>query len=237
MRLLRAVDERQVVHALPWFGGPYMPNAHSLCGLRMLPPVLHRAVDFEAGPDCCIGCIGGAEELRAEGGSVVSQLAIADVGAPAIARELRIVIPGEPVAQGRPKIGRWASNDGRSGVTARDPAKSRNWKAFAMDYFEQELERLGHPVPFARQGEPVELLVSAFFSCPKSDHRKLPRPERPKLGRPDYDNLAKIVGDAGNGVLWHDDAQIYDGRARKLIAAQGDRARLEISVRVLEVSR
>lgn len=175
------------------------------------------------------------------------QLALADllpaaaseaVGNLQQARELRIVLPGEPVAQGRGKVGKWKSRDGREGTTVRDPAKSRNWKAFAMERFAQTLEAAGIEWPWALEDEPVELLVVAYFACPKSQQRKTsPRPERPKLSKPDFDNLAKIVGDAGNGVLWHDDAQIYDGRARKVIAAQGEPARVEILVRKAEASR
>lgn len=167
----------------------------------------------------------------------MSQLALlppdaAIAPAPVSSRELRIVIPGEPVAQGRGRVGRWRANDGRTGLTVRDPAKSRNWKAFAQERFEQALEAAGLSVPFAREGEAVELVVTALFACPKSQQRRIPRPERPKLGRPDADNLAKIVQDAGNGVLWHDDAQVYDVHARKVIAAQGEPARVEIVVRV-----
>lgn len=36
---------------------------------------------------------------------------------------------------------------------------------------------------------------------------------------PDYDNLAKGVGDALNGVAWHDDAQVVDAFTRKRYAA------------------
>jgi Holliday junction resolvase RusA-like endonuclease len=32
--------------------------------------------------------------------------------------------------------------------------------------------------------------------------------KKPPQGRPDVDNLAKLVLDAGNGILWDDDSQI-----------------------------
>jgi Holliday junction resolvase RusA-like endonuclease len=38
-------------------------------------------------------------------------------------------------------------------------------------------------------------------------------PARGKL-RGDLDNIAKAIGDAGNGVLWNDDAQIEELHAR-----------------------
>lgn len=144
-----------------------------------------------------------------------------------------VTIPGEPVAQGRGKVGKWKARDGREGVTVRDPAKSRNWKAFAQARMEAALEEAGIPLPYAGVGEAVELTVVAYFTCPKSDHRKrFPCPRRPKLGRPDYDNLAKIVGDAGNGVLWMDDDQVFAGHTEKWIAAQGEAPRVEVIVRL-----
>mgnify|MGYP003386818362 CR=1 FL=1 len=39
-------------------------------------------------------------------------------------------------------------------------------------------------------------------------------------GKPDWDNMAKLVCDALNGILWLDDAQIVDGRLTKFYAAE-----------------
>jgi Holliday junction resolvase RusA-like endonuclease len=33
----------------------------------------------------------------------------------------------------------------------------------------------------------------------------------------DYDNLAKMIGDAGNGILWKDDAQIVRADISKIL--------------------
>ena len=45
---------------------------------------------------------------------------------------------------------------------------------------------------------------------------------RLRPGRPDCDNLAKAVLDAGNGVLWSDDAQVVKLQVMKLRAALGE---------------
>lgn len=44
---------------------------------------------------------------------------------------------------------------------------------------------------------------------------------KPHIGRPDIDNLIKFALDAGNGVLWTDDAQIAVLQASKVWADVG----------------
>lgn len=50
--------------------------------------------------------------------------------------------------------------------------------------------------------------------------------------RRDLDNFAKQIGDAGNGLLWADDAQIVEWRLRKHV----DTARPRLEVRVREIA-
>jgi len=139
-------------------------------------------------------------------------------------RQIHLVIPGEPVAQGRPQFYpvKMAVNgkDGkekeittvRKGV---DPEKSRSWKALARD----EMVKF-EPFP---PGVPLKLAVMAVFPCPLSDHRKRsPVPRRLRFKKPDIDNVAKAVMDAAKGVLYHDDSQVADLRVMKYTAAQGE---------------
>lgn len=147
--------------------------------------------------------------------------------------ELHIVLPGDPVPQGRGKVGRWASKDGRSGLTVRDPAKSRNWKAYAVGLYREELARRGLQAPLAGVAVPVEVELAAYFTCPTSKHRRVPVPQRPHVGpRGDVDNLLKAALDAGIGVLWLDDGQVYRARVQKLVAAQGEPPRVELTIRL-----
>lgn len=139
---------------------------------------------------------------------------------------VRITIPGEPVAQGRGRVGRWKAKDGREGVTVRDPAKSRSWKGVAQVHM-RDAVGVGHPLDESHwlpHTGPVRLSILAVFSCPKSDHRKRdPRPRRRACGsRNDVDNIAKAVMDAGNGILWLDDGQIAELYVEKWIGAQGE---------------
>lgn len=79
---------------------------------------------------------------------------------------------------------------------------------------------------------PVALLVHAFREIPASWSRHdrdmamaggiLP------ASRPDEDNNLKVVQDGLNGIVWHDDAQVCDGRCIKRYSA---RPALRVEVR------
>jgi len=139
---------------------------------------------------------------------------------------LTVIIPGTPVAQGRPKAGRWRSKDGREGVSMRDPGRSRSWKGDAQVHMLKA--RGGRPVA---EG-PLRVELLAVFPCPKGDYRKCePRERRWKVSKNnDVDNIAKASMDAGNAVLWHDDGQVVELVARKIIAAQGEAPRVELRI-------
>lgn len=133
-----------------------------------------------------------------------------------------IVIPGEPVAQGRP---RFVRSIGR----AFDPPKSREWKSFAAGLMLQAC-----PVPFPPD-VPLHLEVTAVWRCPSTDARKrAPRPLRWRTKRPDADNILKAVADSGSGVLWIDDSQIVKATVRKVTAEQGVAGHVRIVVSQLE---
>ena len=141
---------------------------------------------------------------------------------------ISIVIPGEPVAQGRPRSFRLPGG----GVRAYDPAKSRNWKAEAHVHMARAVEAEAGMLVLYPLG-PCEALVTAVFTCPKSDFRKEPRVRRRHAKRPDAENVAKAVLDAGTGVLWADDSQVARLVIEKWIGAQGERPFVEIKVREL----
>lgn len=109
---------------------------------------------------------------------------------------ISITIPGDPVAQGRPRVTRFGTYD---------PEKSRDYKAF-VKYCALEVK------PDSPLDRPLAVTVRAFFPMPKSKSKRwhtaaLLGDERPTK-KPDADNIAKIVCDALNGILWKDDSQI-----------------------------
>lgn len=123
---------------------------------------------------------------------------------------VEMVIPGEPVAQGRPRFARRGKF-----VVAFDPAKSRTWKATAQAH-------MAMVFPGPPMLGPLSVEVAATFACPKSQWRKTePRPARWHEKRPDAENVAKAVLDAATGVLWFDDAQVSRLLVLKVVGAQG----------------
>lgn len=122
---------------------------------------------------------------------------------------LRISIPGDPVAQGRGRIVRRGLHYGIA-----DPERSANWKGAASYFMARARREAGIDAPFARA---LCVTIEASWKRPKKC-----RPGRQwRPSRPDADNIAKAVLDAGNGVLWADDSQVVHLVVRKLIADAG----------------
>ena len=108
---------------------------------------------------------------------------------------LHVCIPGRPIA--------WA-RAGRSGHASFTPRRYATWKKKAQAVMLASCGRR----PFTG---PVVLKVYAAFGGPGV--------RRPHVARPDADNILKGVLDAGNGILWGDDAQVHHIEMRK---ARGD---------------
>lgn len=66
----------------------------------------------------------------------------------------------------------------------------------------------------------VDVLMEFYEQRPKSHFRAngllKPNAQARPTKAPDWDKLARSVGDALNGVCWRDDAQVCEGRIRKL---------------------
>lgn len=142
---------------------------------------------------------------------------------------LTITIPGEPVAQGRPRAYRMGA-----GVRLVDPEKSRSWKGVAQVHMREAIARNDHDFTALPHSEgPLQVHVTAVYTCPKSAWRKRdPLPRRRKVSKPDADNIGKACLDAGNGLLYLDDSQVARLVVDKFIGAQGEAPHV-----VVEVSR
>lgn len=135
---------------------------------------------------------------------------------------IEIRIPGDPVAQGRPRFARVGRH-----VRTYDPPKSRAWKAAA-----RQVIALAMSCRPPLEG-PLSVDIVAVFRCPASDCRR--RPEnmphrRPHAVRPDAENVGKAVLDAATGPLWRDDAQVSHLRIVKMIGAQGEEPGVRLRV-------
>lgn len=136
--------------------------------------------------------------------------------------EIKIVVPGEPVPQGRPKF------TTKPFIRAYDPPQSVAYKKMVARY--------------AMQHKPTQLLEGSLslhidiykqtlksFSKKKSElaEARLLRPTT----KPDADNYAKGPMDALKGIIWKDDGQVVELMARKFYSAN---PRIEITIKVLE---
>ena len=129
-------------------------------------------------------------------------------------REFSITIPGEPIAQGRPRF----SNRGGF-VKAYDPAKSREGKQ-SIKYFVANKIEDDDVGPL--EG-PLYMRIQFGIKLPTSQHRKrTPVPRKWRIKKPDLDNLIKLVKDACSGIVYIDDNQIVKISAEKIECAQGE---------------
>jgi Holliday junction resolvase RusA-like endonuclease len=99
---------------------------------------------------------------------------------------VNVVIDGDPVAKGRPRLGKGK---------AFTPAKTRTAEHEARKALRRAM---GNRVPYTFGDVDV--------------HMEFWLAGRPRL---DFDNLAKLVCDAANGIVWRDDAQIREARVRR----------------------
>lgn len=117
-------------------------------------------------------------------------------------------IPGEPVAKGRPRS--FVRNGHVAHYTPDKTARYENLVRLAAQ------QAMAGRSP--EQGA-VELTVHAYMGIPASWSKR--KQVQASLGeitptkRPDLDNILKAIKDGGNGVLWRDDAQVVDVRAKK----------------------
>lgn len=142
--------------------------------------------------------------------------------------ELKVFIPGEPCAQGRPRFSTAGGFD-----RAYDPAKSRNYKAYVKAVCADAAEKQGW---LFNTDLPLEVELIAGLSIPSSKSKKWKQAaaegvEKPTK-KPDVDNLIKIIMDALSGVIYKDDKQIIKMSVEKRYAEQPG---VTLEVRVLNI--
>lgn len=119
---------------------------------------------------------------------------------------LTIRIPGDIRGKARPRFSRQA---GRT-YTDSKTAGAENWvRACAM-------AQVGQPV----LDGPLAITMTVTVAVPPSWSKRkqadaISGAVRP-TGRPDLDNIAKLVADALNGIVWRDDSQVVSMMLSKL---------------------
>ncbi|KMO45322.1 RusA family crossover junction endodeoxyribonuclease [Lacticaseibacillus rhamnosus] len=136
---------------------------------------------------------------------------------------IRLTIPGEPVAQGRPRFSRRGKY-----VSTYDPPKSRGYKEYIKQIARQEL----HIEPLTGS---IRINVKVYRGIQKSDSKLTRRKKQDGIIRPtvkpDVDNYYKSVSDALTGILWEDDNQIVEIHVGKWYS---DHPRIEIEVEEID---
>jgi Holliday junction resolvase RusA-like endonuclease len=103
---------------------------------------------------------------------------------------LEVVIVGKPVSKARPRFGRGRAYTPKTTVDAE--------KAVRVAYWQSSVDQFGRVVMFDG-----DITINLVFGL--GDRR-----------RRDWDNLAKLVCDALNGIAYRDDAQIHRAVVDKL---------------------
>lgn len=137
---------------------------------------------------------------------------------------LDFTIPGQPVAQGRPRATTMGKGRNKK-IMMYDPKESKEYKRYAALIAKQHAPK----TPFTEQ---LSVVLKIYRQIPKSTTKKdralfLAGIKRP-VTKPDTDNYTKAVLDALNGIIWQDDSQIVDIYASKYYS---DNPRVEILVK------
>ncbi len=199
-----------------------------------------------------------AGELERERRATTERTAIAHV-----ARQIDYVyavIPGPPLPMPRPLATIVPTASARATLARAHRARSlrdlygcfraqivsqrtavKVWKRAAEVALEVAKRQAGYgPRPILPTGEALDVLILIVTPLPKSAWRKTATywPQRVWLVRGgqsggDWDNYAKTVCDAGNGILWPDDCQIARGMVETIRARQGEPPRTELLARPL----
>ena len=129
--------------------------------------------------------------------------------------EIKLVIYGEPVAQGRPRF-----TTVHGFARAYDPAKSRNFKQWVRLCAIQAVKKIDGFKPFQN----ACIVDVTFYRHIPSSWSKKKRMEadsgiiRP-ITRPDIENYLRGFNDALKGIIWVDDSIVTDMNTKKRYTA------------------
>ena len=123
-------------------------------------------------------------------------------------------VPGKPRGKERPRV---------TGYVTYTPIKTREYEKLIQDCFYNNYPTFS---PFEKD-EPLVVGITAYFNPAK---RLLTRANKQKIAggglyptkKPDCDNIAKIVMDGLNGVVYYDDKQIVDCFIKKYYILDGN---------------
>ena len=132
---------------------------------------------------------------------------------------IRFVVPGDPVAKGRP---RFVRATGRTYT----PEKTARYENFVGICY---MEQVGKPP--IQAGFPLRMTINIFQQIPKSASKKkreqmlqgIVRPTK----KPDVTNISKSIEDGCNKIAYADDSQIVEMQVLKYYS---DIPRVEVEI-------
>ena len=131
---------------------------------------------------------------------------------------MKFIIPGTPVAKGRPRLGKFGT------YTPKKTVQYENLVQLA--YMEQ--------VNMPPTDKALDMEIKLYFPIPKSYTKK--KKEDISAGKlkftkkPDLDNCMKTICDALNGIAYIDDSQIYQVAIYKAYAVEPEMPRAEVII-------
>lgn len=111
-------------------------------------------------------------------------------------------------------------------ITSANP-KAKGWQQLVAEAASAAIRRTK---VFQVLDGPVLLTATFYLPRPKSIRDK----SVPHLTKPDTDKLLRSTADALSKVVWRDDAQVIEMRAKKFYARPGESPRAEVSVTHLQ---
>lgn len=140
-------------------------------------------------------------------------------------RTITLVIYGEPVPQGRPKVARIGNR-----VVAYDPPKSRKYKDLVKLWATTQLKKVdGFKMFSGAVCVDITFYLPIRPSWPKQKRLDAEYGVLRPTKKPDVDNLYKGLVDALTGITWKDDSIITDASIKKRYTA--DTSRTEITIK------
>ena len=131
---------------------------------------------------------------------------------------MKFTIPGNPIAQGRPRFARFGKF-----VKAYDPKDSSDFKSKVALF----AQRCG----FSRPEGALTVTIVFYMKRPKYLSRKADSVDRIAcFKKPDIDNLIKATFDGCKGILYTDDSQIQSVTASKYYHEIGGQPRTEVTI-------
>lgn len=133
---------------------------------------------------------------------------------------IKLIIPGEPMGKGRPRLGKFGTHT---------PVKTAHYENLVKEMF-----AISKQVSIPDRPQ-LKAKIDCYYSIPQSASEKKKllmrngdiRPTK----KPDCDNVAKIILDSLNKVAYADDSQVVELTVNKWYS---DNPRVDVEIEVIE---